>query len=52
MNESLVCKYCNANFKHPQSKLKHMRSCKQKPEDSVTFSCAVCNNQFTQRFTT
>ena len=52
MNESLVCKYCNANFKHRQSKLKHMRSCKQKPEDSVTFSCAVCNNQFTQRFTT
>ena len=49
MNESLVCKYCNTNFKHPQSKHKHMRLCKQKLEDSVKFSCAVCNKQFTHK---
>ena len=60
MNESLVCRYCNISFKHQQSKHKHMRSCKQKPEDSVqfttiynkqftTFSCAVCNKQFTHK---
>ena len=49
MNESLVCKYCNTNFKHRQSKHKHMRLCKQKLEDSVKFSCAVCNKQFTHK---
>ena len=49
MNESLVCKNCNANFKHQQSKHKHMRLYKQKPEHSVKFSCAVCNKQFTHK---
>ena len=49
MNESLACKYCNTNFKHRQSKHKQMRSWKQKPEDSVKFSCAVCNKQFTPK---
>ena len=48
MNESLVCKYCNTNF-HRQSKHKHMRSCKQKPEDSVKLSCTVCKKQFTRK---
>ena len=46
MNESLLCKYCNTNFKHLQSKYQHMRSCKQKPKDSAKFTCAVCNKQF------
>ena len=49
MNESLVCDYCNTNFKDRRSRHKYMRSCKQKPEDSVKFSCAVCKKQFTRK---
>ena len=49
MNESLLCKYCNTNFKHQQSKYLHMRSCKQKPKDSTKFVQFATSSLYTHK---